>query len=74
MGTAQNRPGELPLPGLLEGENPAQFSKQQAKTIKDAVKKILRWKRDGFPGGQPVSLSMQNVTGEKVVVVSSMSL
>lgn len=54
---------ERPLPGLLEGENPARFSVQQAKIIKDAVKRILRWKKDDFPGGQPVSLSMQNVTG-----------
>ncbi|KAL8444289.1 hypothetical protein Emag_005550 [Eimeria magna] len=53
---------ELPLPGLLEGENPSLFSLQQAKHIKNIAKRILKWKRDDFPGGQPVSLSMQNVT------------
>ncbi|KAL8438286.1 hypothetical protein ACSSS7_000263 [Eimeria intestinalis] len=57
-----SKASELPLPGLLEGENPSLFSFQQAKQIKNIAKRILKWKRDDFPGGQPVSLSMQNVT------------
>lgn len=54
----------LPLPGILEGEDPSVFSLRQSKSIKDFVKQILRWNRTGFPGGQPVSLSMQNLTGK----------
>ncbi|OEH78023.1 mRNA capping protein [Cyclospora cayetanensis] len=53
---------QLPLPGLLEGEDASRFSTASAIAVKAVVKKILRWKRDGFPGGQPVSLSLQNVT------------
>ncbi|KAL8272752.1 hypothetical protein Esti_003302 [Eimeria stiedai] len=62
LASGPSKANELPLPGLLEGENPSLFGLQQAKQIKNIAKRILKWKRDDFPGGQPVSLSMQNVT------------
>ncbi|CDJ37835.1 mRNA capping enzyme, putative [Eimeria tenella] len=51
-----------PLPGTLENSDGAAFSAAAAKRIKNRIKEILKWKRDSFPGGQPVSLSMQNIT------------
>ena len=53
----------LPLPGLLEGDDALRFSAAAAKPVKAAVKRILKWKRNTFPGGQPVSLSFQNMAG-----------